>query len=278
MDFIMEVLINTIVIVGISLVCMFFCGLIIELLEKKANYYLQGAFGYTGIVITGLGTVVHELSHLLMAILGRMKIEDVKLFRPIKGRRDGVLGYVKYSYSKRNYYHKLFLLFVGVAPIFGGTLVILISLNILLPTSYNVLVDGIMNMNGISSIYSFAFLKEFFNVIGVFLKEILNIANFSSINFWIFIFITLSVSSHMSMSMADIKGAVKGIPTFFLVMFLFNIIFKFIGIEYDFIYKTMIGINFYIIMFLCIAIIFSIFNTLITMFIYKIVNIIKNGV
>ena len=133
----MEIIFNFLVESGLllvySLAFIFIGGFIISLIEDKSNYYLQNAMGYTGIIITGLGTVVHELSHLIFAIIGGMKIGEVKLFRPIKGRVDGVLGYVSFSPRGKNLYNKIFLIPVGIAPIIGGTVVILISLKICLP-------------------------------------------------------------------------------------------------------------------------------------------------
>jgi len=80
------------------------------------------------IVFLAPGTILHELSHLVAAIVTGCRIEKVSLFSP--NPRTGVLGYVSYSRPKDKWLvFREFI--VGFAPFFGCGLV-LFSFNILL--------------------------------------------------------------------------------------------------------------------------------------------------
>ena len=69
-------------------------GLCFGFVENLNNKLIYSVFGKTGILITGaIGTVVHESSHLLMAMLFGHKIQEVKFFKPISSNSDGVLEF-----------------------------------------------------------------------------------------------------------------------------------------------------------------------------------------
>lgn len=274
MESIVNFIVSTAFLLAYSLLFVFLGGAIIEFMENKSNYYLQRTFGYGGIVMTGFGTVVHELSHLIFAVIGRMRIEEVKLFRPIKGKEDGVLGYVNYRYNEKNYYHKIFLVLVGIAPIIGGTITILLSLKLLLPTIYTSLFANITNIDMSLNLFSLDLYKELFLVIISFIQELFVVDNFMNISFWIFMFIVFSIASHMSLSGADVKGAIRGIPALFILLILINLIMSVFGIGMNVMHRYITMWNMYVVMFLCISIVFSMVNVIITFVLYKFVTLI----
>lgn len=272
MEIIVKFIMSTAILLAYSLLIVCIGGTVIGLMENRSNYYLQRTFGYGGIVATGLGTVIHELSHLIFAIIGRMRIEEVKLFRPIKGKQDGVLGYVNYRYNEKNYYHKMFLVLVGIAPIIGGTITILISLKLLLPAMYTSLIENISNINTSLSVLNMMLWKEVFFIVIEFIQKLFVVENFKNISFWIFMCIVLSIASHMSLSSADIKGAIKGIPALFIVCVCINLLMTIFGIGAFSTYITIL--NMYMIMFICISVVFSMVNLVIIFALYKFINLI----
>lgn len=64
----------------------------------------------------GPGTILHELSHLLMAICFGMQINHIQLWN---GRTQGDFGHVSFSYRKDSLYSRTGLFFVGLAPLFS---------------------------------------------------------------------------------------------------------------------------------------------------------------
>lgn len=274
-------LIDSIYLLFYSLIFVFSGGLIIDLIEKKSNYYLQRSLGYGGMLITGLGTVVHEFSHLVFVLLGAMKPVEVKLFRPIQGKIDGVLGYVSYvapgSKSKGvlKFYNKIFLIPIGIAPIIGGTLTILGSLRLCLPYTFKFLIDNIKTLNISIENISKEIFYDYLDLTKLFLQNLFTIDNITDIRFWIFMFIVLSVASHMSLSTADIKGCLRGIPYLLFVIIVANVFFVFKGYDAGYIYNILKTYNGYVMIFLSISIMFSILNLILSVSIGLFLNILK---
>ncbi|KRM10225.1 hypothetical protein ABTQ33_02360 [Paucilactobacillus suebicus] len=82
-----------------------------------------------------IGIIIHELSHLLMALVFRHKITSFRLVRlpSRKDPDDNSLGYVNHSWNERSVYQQVGNVFIGVAPIIGNTLAILALTQWLLP-------------------------------------------------------------------------------------------------------------------------------------------------
>lgn len=94
--------------------------------QTKAN--LVNRYGINSQVYLGcLGIIIHELSHLIMAVIFRHHIQSVRLLKlPHLNQDTGVpedlaLGYVNHTWSQASIYQNVGNLFIGVAPIFGCT-------------------------------------------------------------------------------------------------------------------------------------------------------------
>ncbi|MCI6692483.1 MAG: metalloprotease family protein [Clostridium sp.] len=181
-------------------------GLILGFLRNTSMTNYQKKFGRQAIYITGLvGVPIHELSHLIVALLFGHKIKEVKFFQVNDENR--TLGYVNHSYNPRNIYHQVGNFFIGVAPIICGSLLILLLLKIFVPASFEN-TNYILNTNGIFK----------------FLKAIFSLNNFKRPEFYLFLYIVFSICSHISLSKADIKGAFIGVIFISIILLFFNII------------------------------------------------------
>lgn len=78
------------------------------------------------------GTVIHEMSHFIVALILNMHPRDVSLFPVIDGRRVR-LGHVEYEREKGDFIRPIL---VGVAPLFGASVVLwlLVQTNLLYET------------------------------------------------------------------------------------------------------------------------------------------------
>ncbi len=97
-------------------------GLIVlfHLLERTVGKVIAHRLGWRGMLLTGwLGVPVHELSHLVMAILFRHRILAWKLFDP--DPVSGTLGYVRHAYRKQSPWQNLGNFLIAVAPFVSGT-------------------------------------------------------------------------------------------------------------------------------------------------------------
>lgn len=182
------------------------------------------------VVLTGwLGTPIHELGHILFCLLFRHKINEVKLYTP--NSTDGTLGFVNHSYDTKSIYQKIGNFFIGIGPILFGTLILYIALMFLVPNTKDVLstINSqssilIKNIHGDWSGFSLIWTSGLNT-----LKVLFEKSNFSSYTFWIFLYISICISSHMELSPPDIKGAISGLVIIILLFLTINLII--IGLE-----------------------------------------------
>ncbi|MBC3798555.1 hypothetical protein [Acetobacterium tundrae] len=197
-------------------------GLFLEVIQKYTMRNFQGSLGRNTVLITGIiGTPIHELSHALFALLFGHKIIAIKLFQ--RPDQDGVMGYVNHSFNKRNLYQRIGNFFIGVAPILGGILVIVGLMYLLIPqafTAYTNILARSLNTQTIGDIN----LAEIVNSYWSLIKTIFSLGNFQSIGFYIFLFLAICISAHMSLSFADIKGSFDGLLFIFLILLLLNVL------------------------------------------------------
>lgn len=252
-------------------------GLIIGYIEKLSMKNIYSSVGYTGILVTFIGVCLHEVSHLIMAKLFGFKIKDVKLFRPIKGAKDGVLGYVKYSYNPKSIFHKIGLFFVGFAPIIGGILGLLLCIVIFTPNISTNIFNELNIILSYNNIFSINFFYSQILLSFSLFKELLTITHFKSFIFWIFLILAISISSHTALSIEDIRGGIKGIIPIFICLFILNIIFFIFNVN---IYNYLFYIYKFDALFITlmnISICFSIFHLIITYIIKFIAYIFKRN-
>lgn len=260
-------------------------GFILYLLSSMTRRIFAKTLGAkTELYITGwIGTPIHELSHALFCIIFNHKISDIKLFTT----KSDTIGYVLHSYDSRSWYQQIGNFFIGVGPIIMGTLIVYFLFLLLAPelkeNIFSVKIDydksaGILNMiySGISNIF-ISILNIFSNII----KNIIVSQSYKNIGFWIFIYLSISIASHMELSPADISHAWKGMLVIFAVSLIFNTLLFIIKIIFNlempeylllFVDKTL---NIYssLLIFSCII---SLFNFLISYVILTPINFIKN--
>ncbi|MCC0638590.1 MULTISPECIES: hypothetical protein [unclassified Clostridioides] len=268
-------IINIFCFIGIFIVF----GLIFSIIENLNNKYIFLSFGKTGVIVTGaIGTFVHELSHLIMCLIFMHKINSVKFFRPIESKNDGVLGYVNHSYKKDNIYQSIGNFFIGIAPIIGGTMIIILLFRILLPDSYIKIIQSIDLRLYVSMINNFniaGFTQIILDDIFNFVKIILLTPDIYSLRYFIFMFLMYSISTHMSLSSADLKSSLKGLSFIVIIIFAISLIIYLFGLNSLNISNLIVKYNIFISFFMTIGVIFSIV-TLIISYIFSLVSPFKN--
>lgn len=184
-------------------------GLLIALC-RKVFCRIVGNNATKILLITGaIGTPIHELSHALMCIIFGHKIVEMKLYQP--DSEDGNLGYVQHSFNERNLYQQIGNFFIGVAPILCGSGVLLLLMYLLVPGIYSEVMAELQFIGLLST--DFFDLSTYAGYIDLFweiISVIFDFTNSGNILWWIFIVLALMISSHMELSIADIKGGFKG--------------------------------------------------------------------
>lgn len=195
-------------------------GLLLGVLRNNSIRNFQRSFGSRALMVTGvIGVPIHELSHAIFALLFRHKVSRIKLLQ--KPDAQGVMGYVQHSYNKGSIYQQIGNFFIGIAPIFGGVLSIILLMRITIPQAYEkfagILIKG-LNITVINK----STMEIMMNSYGELIRIIFSVKNFQNIYFYIFLFIAVCISSHISLSIADIKGASRGLAAIFFILLVLN--------------------------------------------------------
>jgi len=178
--------------------------------------------------LTAPGTVVHELGHALFCVLFGHTIRDLSLFRP---RKDGVLGYVKHSWNRKNLYQNIGNFFIGTGPIWlGSALIVLITFALfgaelwrplramqMAPTDF-VTWRGQLRLG-----------SEFWQALLALFQQIDNAGLYSDWRFYLGLYLLFCISSHVTLSPADLQGAGSGFVTLTLFVLGFNLATLWIG-------------------------------------------------
>ena len=190
--------------ISMSIGVIFLFGWLIALCNK-AFYSNLGSLGTTACYVTGaIGTPVHECAHALFCIIFGHKITEMKLFQV--GSNDGTLGYVSHSYNKKNIYHKIGNFFIGVAPIVVISAILYLLAYWLVPDMLKGITREISQIKRVDGLDDIPDIVE--NMIDI-CKAIFS--KLDNPKWWIFILVGSFLALHMTLSGADIKGALSGL-------------------------------------------------------------------
>lgn len=187
-------------------------------LKEGSKWWIYSLSGF-------IGTPVHEISHLIFHILFGHKVQGLALYRPIKSKKDGVLGYVNVTYNTRSLYNNLGLFFSGIAPMIGGSFMIILLMKILTP---EILSNWHFMKIGYDSVEMF--LNEFWETLKNNI-ECLAKGNYLTVKGFIFFVSAFSIAVHMSISPEDLKGAIKGGIYFEIIIMIISIFLKLFKLE-----------------------------------------------
>lgn len=233
-------------------------GILLGFLEKKINNNMQRAFGWNGVLATAIiGTPIHEIGHMLMCVIFNHKINRVCLLNT--SGENGCLGYVQHSYNKSSIYQRVGNFFIAMGPLFSGLIALLTSMYFLIPKSFESFVNYIKTINP-QGISVQKFLTDSLSIY----KYIFNMENIKTINFWVFLVISLSISAHIALSLVDIKNQIEGLKFIFVVIVISNILVYIFNLKIGTYMRFIIYYNQMIFAFFSISLIFSVLFYLIS--------------
>ncbi|MCR3761639.1 hypothetical protein [Clostridium felsineum] len=254
-NLIIRTFIETIYLTGIIIVA----GFILGFLRNNTIANLQRSFGMKAVMITALiGTPIHELSHALIAIIFGHRIVDIKLLQ--NPDKTGTLGYVNHTYNPSNVYQRIGNFFIGVAPIFGGITVIMALLKLTTPVAFDNFMMTLKQNLSINILNSDSVHGVLISNIAV-IKSIFALSNFKNPYFYLFLLVAICISSHISLSKADVNGAFVGLVSIFMLILVVNVV----GLSKYISGALMIKYNVLMTGFLSVAIVFSCITFLISL-------------
>lgn len=184
----------------------FVLGYIISKLQEWTGENYQRAFGWRGIKWTAwLGTPVHELAHVFFAKIFRHRLDRVSLFAP--NQQTGQLGEVQHSFNRKSVYQRLGNFFIGAGPLIFGAGVLILLFYFLHPDGRLILSDA--------GRYSILDLEKIF-------RAIFNPEFFGYLRFWLFIYLSFAVASHLAPSKQDRKNMWGGFVWVIFLLLILN--------------------------------------------------------
>ena len=258
-------MLNFFILVNLIILCpIIIYGIIIAFINKKnasnlkrsSKWWLYTALGF-------IGTPIHELSHLIFNLLFFHKITEVALYRPKKSKKDGVLGYVNFTYNQKSIYQNIGLFFSGIAPMIGGCAVLFLLMK-LLPDVFGALEYTTLDKLDIIDILLKLKNNMLININYIFTK-------YNSLqNLIIFIVLSFAISTHMHISTQDLKNATIGLIILEILFFVISIFLKIFNL--NFLTNFLLIVASYMISFFTMGLIFSLISLGISYVIYLISN------
>ncbi|MFS0777444.1 hypothetical protein ABC255_15765 [Neobacillus sp. 3P2-tot-E-2] len=243
-------------------------GFLLGVLEKYSNKFLFKAFGPRGVLATAwIGTPIHEFGHLIQCFIWGHRVKRVKFLQ--LNNPNGVLGYVEHQYNPGSMYQQIGNFFIGMGPIFSGIGALILGMYVLVPESYQTFSEYIQTRVS-PDLHNSDYLIVIGDAILVITKSLFTFENLLNPLFWIFLLFTISISSHIALSKADINGSARGLLMIFFGLVITNLVTGFFDINtYRFIVKVT-QYNTYVLAFSSIALLFSFITLLISYVLYKI--------
>jgi hypothetical protein len=242
-------------------------GFMLGILERYVHTYLTRAFGQRGVLLTAwIGTPIHEIGHLLMCFIWGHRVTKVKLLQ-IK-HTNGVLGYVEHQYNQTSMYQQIGLFFIGLGPIFSGIGSLVLGMYFMLPNMFGKLTHYIFNEIEIS-FDGTTVLGVVAETLSFLFENLFTVDNLINPMFWLYIVLSICISSHIALSRADIEGASRGLIALFIALLLFNFVARFLGIDSQQLIAKITSYNLYVLAFSSIALLFSLVTLLFSYLIYR---------
>lgn len=194
-------------------------GSILLFLKYLLSNIFYNSIGWKGILLTGwIGTPIHELSHALMCVLFGHRIIELSFFKPDK--TTGMLGFVSHSWDTRSLYQSVGNFFIGIAPLIIGTGMIIALLYFILPDLFSE-VSVVLSTFQIES-FELSHIEKYVQLLGEIIKILFSGDNLYEWRYYVFLYLTLSIASHIAPSPSDFRGMKSGLLLLLLLMVLLN--------------------------------------------------------
>lgn len=188
----------------------FIFGYLLSKLQEWTLMQYERSVGWKGILWTAwIGTPIHELSHIIFAKIFGHRLGHISLFSPQEAT--GALGEVHHSYRWWNIFAQTGNFFIGAAPLIGGSTA-LYGLCLLYLPNFSFPFSPFLNQDFGAVISS---MKD---VMG----ETIATIDIRSWHFWLFIYVSFCIASHLAPSRPDRRTMWRGFGCILLLLLIAN--------------------------------------------------------
>lgn len=234
-------------------------GMVIAGAKRVFLKCCRGGAYYVELVTGLVGTPIHELSHAAFCLLFGHRIKKICLWTAKPQNRN--IGYVTHTYRKRNLWHQIGNFFIGIAPIIGGSAVLLILLRLLLP-------DVAASLFSLSNDIP----HEPIKMMEVLLEQALSVlralfdpSHFLRFHFYLYMLLAVLIVLHMEISSSDIRSGLWGFLFLAFVWLLLDLLLFFFYSEgLKTVTEICVGIGAILSTFLCLSVILSVLLLLVS--------------
>jgi hypothetical protein len=170
-----------------------------------------------------LGTLVHELGHAMLCPLFGHRITRFQPFTTDPSAP--VQGSVEHAYNPANPWAQAGNFFIAVGPLLSGSAAIYLLARMLLPSaSFEALpqIDPSQGQGLGGSLLALA--RQALAVVLGTLSSLFRLDHLGRWTFWLFLFLSFSISTGVHLSTADLRGAWKGLLVLVLALLLLNLL------------------------------------------------------
>lgn len=227
MEVVKVILVSTIIQYWWFVGVMVLFGIILYAIARASRLmYAASSKSVIDIYITGwIGTPVHEFGHWIFCIIFGHKVKEVRFFKP--DTKSGTLGFVNHTYDKKSIYQRIGNFFIGIGPIIVGTGVLALVAYFTIPNR-DAIVHQLADFVSSWSIEVSYGGKSALLAVGDNFMQLWKLLaggfSVTSIYCWIFIYLSICISSHMMLSVSDIKLALLGALSLLGLLFFVNTI------------------------------------------------------
>ena len=169
-----------------------------------------------------IGTPVHELGHAVFALLFGHSVTGMKMFDP--GGKDGSFGSVTHTFKKGNIYQEIGNFFIGIGPILMCVIALYLGVWLLFGINPKASNPGIFNPEKwINLIAIKQSISGVYASLANYMKFILNGPNSNWWKIALFFYLQFAIGSSITLSISDLKSALKGFLFFVIIHLLFNL-------------------------------------------------------
>ena len=203
LEYLQQAVIQALKMLAIGLLPYLIFALLMQKISNSIRMRLALLLSVKGyIYLTAPGVMIHELSHAFFCLIFRHKVVKMKLFSPEK---DGTLGYVNHVYNPKSRFQRIGNFFIGTGPVWGGVFMLWLVTRLLLPSDILSLERGL--------------LEAVFNLA----RYIISVEFWSRWQSYCWLYLILTISSHVTLSPPDLVGATAGASTLIVTVFLFGL-------------------------------------------------------